>query len=171
MKYTSKYVSRGDAIQDVRSHKDLLCNVILFVGHTICVASSISMMIWCDHCLLVAFRFRFHIELAKCLLFGVRSSYLSPKCARHNTCQNTTREKWCTPRKSSISSCSCLGSLKQLLFFSYSTSPWLSSFSLYLFVGIALMAWPKDWSVGIDHCSVCDCFHGKVSNNEAGLRH
>ena len=36
---------RGEAIQDVRSHKDLLCNVILFVVHTICVASSISMMI------------------------------------------------------------------------------------------------------------------------------
>ena len=41
----SKYVRRGDGIQDVRSHKDLLCNVILFVGRTICVASSISMTI------------------------------------------------------------------------------------------------------------------------------
>ena len=47
----------------------------------------------------------------------------------------------------------------------------MSSFSRYLFVSIALMAWPKAWPVGIDHCSVCDCFHGKVSNNEAGLCH
>ena len=28
----------GGVIQDVRSHKDLLCNVILFVGHTVCLA-------------------------------------------------------------------------------------------------------------------------------------
>ena len=87
-------------------HKYLLCNVILFVGRTICVAISISMMVWCDHCLLVALWFRFHIELAKCLLFGFRSSYLSEKCERHNTSENTTRENG-TP------------------FFSYGTSPWL----------------------------------------------
>jgi hypothetical protein len=54
MKYTSKYVRRGDAIQDVRSHKDLPCNVIPLVGRTLCVACSIAMMMWCDHCLLVA---------------------------------------------------------------------------------------------------------------------
>ena len=97
MKYTSKYVRRDearrcDAIQDVRSHKDLLCNVILFVGRTIYVAISISMMILCEHCLLVALWFPFHIELAKCLLFGFRSSYLSAKGERHNTSQNTSRE-------------------------------------------------------------------------------
>ena len=28
----------GGVIQDVRSHKDLLCNVILYVGRTVCVA-------------------------------------------------------------------------------------------------------------------------------------
>ena len=54
MTYASKYVRRGDAIQDVRSHKDLLCNVILFVGRTIYVAISVATMIWCDHCLLVS---------------------------------------------------------------------------------------------------------------------
>ena len=54
---------------------DLLCSVIRFVGRTMCVASSTSMIIWCDHCLLVALWFRFHIELATCLLFGFRSLY------------------------------------------------------------------------------------------------
>ena len=33
----------------------------------------------------------------------------------------------------------------------------------YLFVGIALMTWPKTWPVGIDHCSVCYWFHGNLS--------
>ena len=80
------------AIKDVRSHTDLLCNVILYVGCTLCVASSTSMIIWCDHCLLVALCFRFHIELATCLLFGFRSSYLSPKCERHRPSENATRE-------------------------------------------------------------------------------
>ena len=28
----------GGVIQDVRSHKDLLCNAILFVGRSVCVA-------------------------------------------------------------------------------------------------------------------------------------
>ena len=40
----------------------------------------------------------------------------------------------------------------------------------YQFVGIALMARLKTWPVGIDHCSVCDCFHGNVSKYEADLR-
>ena len=87
---------RGEAIQDVRSHKDLLCNVILFVVHTICVASSISMMIWSDHSLLLALWFRFHIELAKCLLFGVRFSYLIPNSLR------TRRERSGAPHASLV---------------------------------------------------------------------
>ena len=40
----------------------------------------------------------------------------------------------------------------------------------YLFVGIALMARLKTWTVGIDHCTVCDCFHGNLSKYEADLR-
>ena len=47
----------------------------------------------------------------------------------------------------------------------------VSRFWRYLFVGIALMALPKTWPVGIDDCSVCDCFHGNVSKYEAGLRY
>ena len=38
----------------------------------------------------------------------------------------------------------------------------MSSFWRYLFVGIALMTWPKTWTVGIDHCSICYCFNGNV---------
>ena len=36
----------------------------------------------------------------------------------------------------------------------------MSSFWCYLFVGIALMTWPKPWPVGIDHSSVCYCING-----------
>jgi len=75
MQFSSKYVRRG--ITDIRSHTDLLCTVILFVGWTLCVASSASMIIGCDHCQLGVLLFRFHIVLTNCLLFGVRSSYLS----------------------------------------------------------------------------------------------
>ena len=47
----------------------------------------------------------------------------------------------------------------------------MSRFWRYLFVGIALMALPKTWPVGIDHCCVCDCFHSNVSKYEADLRY
>ena len=47
----------------------------------------------------------------------------------------------------------------------------ISSFWRCLFVGISLLTWPKTWPVGIDHCSVCYCFHGKVSKYAADLRH
>ena len=47
----------------------------------------------------------------------------------------------------------------------------MSSFWRYLFIGIALMTWPKTWPVGIDHCCVCYCFHGNVSKYAADLRH
>jgi len=62
------------AIKVVRSHTYILCNVVHFLGCTIYVARSTSMIIRCDHCLLVALWFRFPVELAKCLLFGFRSS-------------------------------------------------------------------------------------------------
>ena len=70
----------------------LLCSVIRFLGRTKCVASSTSITIRCDHCLLVALWFRFHIELATCLLFGFRSSCLRPTCERHRPSENATRE-------------------------------------------------------------------------------
>ena len=86
------------------------------VGRIMYVARSTSMIIWCDHCLLAALWFRFHIELATCLLFGFRSSYLRPMCERHRPSENATREYWWTPRMSSISFRSYLGSLEQPLF-------------------------------------------------------
>ena len=47
----------------------------------------------------------------------------------------------------------------------------MSSFWRYLFVGIALMTWPKSWPVGTDHCSICYCFQGNVSTYAFDLRH
>ena len=41
-----KHYMPFQAIQDVRSHTDLLCSVIFDVGCTLCVASSTSMIIY-----------------------------------------------------------------------------------------------------------------------------
>ena len=90
----------GGLIQDVRSHTDLLCNAILFVG-LFGLCSSIPIVIWCDYCLLVAFWFRFHIELAKCLLFRFRSSDLIPKCERQKTLR-TRRKRSGAPHASLV---------------------------------------------------------------------
>ena len=90
----------GGVIQDVRSHKDLLCNAILFVG-AFGLCSSIPIVIWCDYCLLVALWFCFHIELAKCLLFRFRSSDLIPKYERQKTLR-TRRERSGAPHASLV---------------------------------------------------------------------
>ena len=47
----------------------------------------------------------------------------------------------------------------------------MSSLWRYLFVGIALMTWPKSWPVGTDHCSICRCFQGNASTYAFELRH
>jgi len=47
----------------------------------------------------------------------------------------------------------------------------MSSFWLYLFVGIALLTCSKTWPVGIDHCSVCYYFYGNVLIYAADLLH
>ena len=47
----------------------------------------------------------------------------------------------------------------------------MSSLWRNLFVGIALMTWPKIWPVGIDHCSVGYCFHGNLAKYAADLCH
>ena len=86
------YANPCDKRRSFAYSPDLLCTVIRFVGCTMCVANSTSMIIWCDHSLLVALWFRFHIELATCLLFGFRSSYLRPTCERHRPSENATRE-------------------------------------------------------------------------------
>jgi len=41
----------------------------------------------------------------------------------------------------------------------------------YLFVGIALVTWPKTWPVGIDPCNVGYCFHGNLAKYAADLCH
>ena len=125
------------------------------------------------HCLLVALWFRFHIELATCLLFGFRSSYLSPKCERHT---DPLRMR----RASSDEAHACLvynfvvvwvvwNNLCFLVWlFAFTV---MSSFWRYLFVGIALTTWLKSWPVGTDHCSICYCFQGNVSTYAFDLRH
>ena len=50
------------------------------------------MIIWCDHCLLVAFWFRFHTELDKSPLFGSTCSDLIPKCEQQKPLR-TRRER------------------------------------------------------------------------------
>ena len=47
----------------------------------------------------------------------------------------------------------------------------MSSLWRYLFVGIALMTWPKSWPVGTDHCSIWYCFQGNISTYAFELRH
>ena len=137
-------------------HKYLLCNVILFVGRTICVAISISMMP--VSCFVVSFSY-WTCEMSA-LWFQVILFEWEVWATQH-LWEHDAR-KWYTIRKSSISSRSCLGSLEQLLFF----------FRMALrHEWIVLRAWPKTWPVGIAHCSVCYCFHGNLSKHDAGLRH
>ena len=60
-----KHYMPFQAIKDVRSHTYLLCNVILFIGCKMCVASPTWIIIRRNHCLLVALWFRFPFELAR----------------------------------------------------------------------------------------------------------
>ena len=90
----------GGVIQGVRSHTDLLCNAILFVGLSVCVAEYQSLL-WCDYCLLVALWFLFHIELAKSLPFRFRSSDLIPKFELQKTLR-TRRKRSGAPHASLV---------------------------------------------------------------------
>ena len=104
----------------------------------------IPMIIWCDHCLLVALWFRFHIALAKSLLFGSRYSDLIPKCERQKPLI-TRRER------SGAAHASWLYNLvvAWVVWNTFCFFVWhivmtvMSRFWRYLFVGIALIAWPK----------------------------
>ena len=131
------------------------------------------MMIWCDYCLLVALRFGFHTELAKCLLFRFRSSYFSPNCERHNTSQNTTRQNWCTARKSRISYRNCLGSLEKLFLFSYGISPWLQCLGFGVTCLSALRSWhcQRPGLLALITVAYVIVFHSNVSKYEADLRY
>ena len=138
-----------------------------------CLCSSIPMIIWCDHCLLVALCFRFHIELAKCLLFRSRSPDLIPKYERQKPLI-TRRERSGAPHASLVYHLV----VAWVVWKNFCVFVWhfvmtvMSSFCCYLFAGIPLMAWPKPWPVGMYHCSnMCYWFHGNVSRYEAGLRH
>ena len=107
------------------------------------------MIMWCDHCLLVALWFRFHIELAKCLLFGAAFSDLISKCERQKPLR-TRRERSGAPHASLVYHLVVAWVVwNNICFFVWHfVMTVMSSFWLYLFVGIVFKAWPKIWPVG-----------------------
>ena len=142
------------AIQDVRSHKDLLCNVILFCrAYSLC--SFVPMIIWCDHCLLVALWFRFHIELANfCCLVPCLPIWFRNVSDQQN--HRTRRKRSGAPHASLIYHLVVVWVVwNNICFFVWHfVMTVMSCFWRYLFVGIALKARPKIWPVGIYNCSV-----------------
>ena len=133
---------------------------------TICrefgLCGSIPIVIWCEYCLLVTLWYNLHIELAKCLLFRFRSSDLIPKCERQNTLR-TRRGRSGAPYVSIVYNRVVAWVVwKNLCFFLwYFVMTVMSCFWRYLFVGIALMVWPRtSWPVGCYHCIACYWLHG-----------
>ena len=119
------------------------------------------MVICCDHCLLVALWFRFHIELAKCLLIRFRSSDLIPKCERQKTLRTRRERNGATHASLVYNRVVAWVVCKNLCFFVWHfVITVISSFWRYLFVRIALMAWPRTWPVGSYHCIACYWLHG-----------
>ena len=76
--------------------------------------------------------------------------------------QNTTREKWCTHASIVYNRVVAWVVWKNLCFFVwYFVMTVMSCFWRYLFVGIALMVWPRtSWPVGSYHCIACYWLHG-----------
>ena len=129
----------------------LLLNQVHIVG----LCSSIPMVVWCDHCLLVALWFRFHIQLAKCLLIRFTSSDLIPKCERQKTLRTRLERSGATHASLVYNRVVAWVVCKNLCFFLWHfVITVMSNFWRYLFVGIALMAWPRTWPVGSYHLSV-----------------
>ena len=130
----------------------LQCDTI-FRAYNLC--SLIPMIIWCDDCLLVALWFRFHIELANCLLFGAMSSDLISKCERQKPLR-TRRERSGAPHASLVYHLV----VAWVVWKNFCAYVWhffmtvMSSFCCYRFVCIVLKAWPEIWPVGIYNCSV-----------------
>ena len=125
----------------------------------------IQMIIWCDHCLLVALWFRFHTELEKSPLFGSNSSNLIPKCERQKP-HRTRRERSGAPHASLLYNLVVAWVVWNsfCLFVWHIVTTVMSSFWRYLFCGIALIAWPTIWPFGIHHCCVSYWFLGNASN-------
>ena len=147
---SSKCVRRADTRCSFAYRFTLQCDTIC---RAFGLCSSIPIVIWCDYCLLVALWFRFHIEIAKCLLFRFRSSDLIPKCERQKTLR-TRRKRSGAPHASLVHNRVVVWVVwKNLCFFVwYFVMTVMSSFWRYLFVGIALIVWPRTWPVGSYHC-------------------
>ena len=149
---SSKCVRRGDTRRSFAQRFTVQCDTIC---RAFGLCSSIPIVIWCDYCLLVALWFRFHIELAKCLLFRFRSSDLIPKYER----QKAPRTR--CERSLVYNRVVAWVVWKNLCFFVwYFFMTVMSSFWRYLFVGIALMVWPRTWPVGSYHCVARYWLHG-----------
>ena len=156
---SSKGVRRGTTRRSFAWRFTLQCDTIC---RAFGLCNSIPIVIWCDYCLLVALWFRFHIELAKCLLFRFRSSDFIPKCERQNTLR-TRRERSGAPYASIVYNRVVAWVVwKNLCFFVwYFVMTVMSCFWRYLFVGIALMIWPRtSWPVGSYHCVARYWLHG-----------
>ena len=143
---------RGDTRRSFAQRCTLQCDTICR-AYSLC--SFVPMIIWCDHCLLVALWFRFHIELANFLLFRSRSPDLISKCERQKPLI-TWRERSGAPHASLVYHLV----VAWVVWKNFCVFVWhfvmtvMSSFWRYLFVGIALKARPKIWPVGIYNCSV-----------------
>ena len=168
---SSKCVRRGDTrcsfAYRFSLQRDTICRAF---G----LCSSIPIVIWCDYCLLVALWFRFHIVLAKSLPFRFRSSDLIPKFERQKTLR-TRRKRSGAPHASLVYNRVVAWVVwKNLCFFvCYFVMTVRSSFWLYLFVGIALMVWPRTWPVGSYHCirTLLSAWQWAMPQKEADLRH
>jgi hypothetical protein len=155
---SSKCVRRGDTrcsfAYRFTLQRDSICRAF---G----LCSAIPIVIWCDYCLIVALWFRFHIVLAKSLPFRFRSSDLIPKFERQKTLR-TRRKRSGAPHASLVYNRVVAWVVwKNLCFFVwYFVMTVMSSFWRYLFVGIALMVWPRTWPVGSYHCIARYWLHG-----------
>ena len=129
------------------------------------MCSWIPMILWCDHCLLVALWFRFDTELDKSPLFGSNSSDLIPKCERQKPLR-TRRDRSGAPHASLLYNLVvALVVWNTFCFFVWHiVMTVMSSFWRYLFGGIALIEWPETWPVGIYHCCASYWFLGNASN-------
>ena len=168
---SSKCVRRADTRCSFAYRFTLQCDTIC---RAFGLCSSIPIVIWCDYCLLVALWFRFHIEIAKCLLFRFRSSDLIPKCERQKSLR-TRRKRSGAPHASLVHNRVVAWVLwKNLCFFVwYFVMTVMSSFWRYLFVGIALIVWPRTWPVGSYHCirTLLIAWQWAMPQKEADLRH
>ena len=145
---------------------------MLFVGCIICVASSTSMIIWCDHYQLFGFGFVFILNLRN-VCYLVSGLPIWVRRVSDTAPLRMRRESSGAPHASLIYNfVVCWVVWNNFCFHVWHFAMTvMSSFWRYLFVDIALMTWPKTWPVGIDHCCAGYCLHGNLAKYAADLYH